>query len=269
MRRTTGAIYAITAVLSLTASAHAQTPASLMTGRLVDESTRAPIHHGVIRIGKTNHRVLTDSLGNFVLSGIKPGSHTLTASALGYREITVSATPPGPVLILITPEPVPIAAVRALARARDLRMPGAIVKVFGRDHLLEAGDISVASFVSWKTTLTTLPCHVVDTLGIPEWVGAECIVGPRGTVAPVRVLVDDAPVRYSNEMWGHQTWDLGRVEVVYQRTSVAYPFRPSAVIRIYTLPYLARTAGRLTHICDRVAAVDSIAREYLTSLCRQ
>lgn len=269
MRATMVATFAA-AVLMTASHANAQTRASL-SGRLIDELTHRPVRAGVIQIAKTNQRVLTDSLGNFMIPNVARGTHKVTASALGYRQITVSASTSSPLVIAISLEPVPLAAVTALATARDVRMPGATVKVFGRAELVAAGDIPVAQFVNWKAHFITRPCQVADTLGGPDvLVGTECIIGARGSYAPVRVMVDGEMLRYSDEMWAHKTWDLGRVEVTYQYSALTFPFeRPGAVIRMYTLPYLARTAGRVAHVCDRIATFDSIAHDYLSSLCRR
>lgn len=76
-------------------------------------------------------------------------------------------------------------------------------------------------------------------------------------------------MRYSDLLWAYQTWDLGRVDVTYQYTAVESPFgRPLAVIRMYSVGYLARTAARITHFCDRISTVDTVANGHLASLCR-
>ncbi len=170
-----------------------------------------------------------------------------------------------------------------------------MLKVFGREQLLAAGDIPMAQFVRWQAHFHTRPCRIPDsslrnapalTLGGPEpaapmpsvgdaaagGIVTECIVGARGVAGPFMVMLDGQRLQYSDELWAHKAWDLGRVEVIYQRSAVDAPFgtsfaRPFAFVRLYTVGYLARVAARVTTMCDHIASADTIANAYLASLC--
>lgn len=258
-----------------------QSPRDSLTGRLLDQVTGAPIRAGVVQLTKTKRRVLTDSLGHFVIAEVPAGTYTLIASALGYRETVGLGSPGVPVVLRVTPEPVPLPAITALTHARERHVRGATLKLFGRAELLAAGDIPMAQFVRWKAPFHTRMCHTLPFYNdfirgtdrrpeMPaEWMGEECITGPQAGFAPVRVMMDGEPLRYSSELWSHQTWDLGRVEVLYQYMSATnYPFnRPFVLIRMYSLPYLARTAARTSHLCQNIWSADTISDLRLAELC--
>jgi hypothetical protein len=265
-------------------SAVAQSPAESLSGQLLDKTTGTPIPAGVIELTRTKRRVLTDSLGRFAFRDVPAGPHALAASALGYRQTITVATAGTPVVVFVTPEPVPLPAIVALSRARKGHVRGATLKVFGRAELLAAGDIPVAQFVNWKAHLFTQPCHTLPYFNesrprgtwhyadtrpeMPmEWIGEECIRGLQGVFAPLRVMIDGEPIRYSSESWAHQTWDLGRVEVVYQYSTAAPYGGPFAVIRLYSLPYLARTAARISRLCEHITSADTLADRHLADLC--
>ncbi len=272
----------------------AQAAAPALTGQVLDAATRVPVRAAVVELAKKRGRVLTDSVGRFTFPSMAAGTYVVMASALGYQDGVGSAQPGSPVVMLLVPSPVPLRALVALSRTSTRTLHGANYRVFGRDDLLAAGDIPVAQFVNWKAHFHHRLCRVpqVQTrvvLGIlsggSEPTGmappgdaaaggfvTDCIVGAHGAVGPYAVMVDGHRLTDSGELWAHKAWDLARVEVVYQRVAVDAPFgvsfdKPFAFVRIYTLGYLARTAARVSHLCEHIASADTLGNPYLASLC--
>ncbi len=265
-----------------------------LTGQVLDAATRAPVRAAVVELAKSHRRVLTDSLGRFAFTSVPAQTQVLVASALGYQNAVGSAEAGSAVMLLLEPSPVPLKALVALTRPSSRSIRGATVKVFGRDDLLAAGDIPVGQFVNWKAHFHHRLCRVpaVRTsalLGIPPVSGestgmaspgdataggivTDCIVGAHGSFGPYVVMVDGQPLTYSDELWARKAWDLGRVEVVYQRSANDAGFgsgfrRPFAFVRLYTLGYLSQAAARVSHLCDHVTSADTVANAYLASLC--
>lgn len=243
------------------------TTQSAITGRVVDQATHKPITSAVVQIDHSNRRVLTDSAGRFVLTRTSDDKHTLVVTALGYRRTTIEAKQGAPTEVELPPEAVPLPAIIAISRTRPtLSLRGATLRVFGREDLIAAGDIPIAQFVNWKAHLFTRPCHLFDADTVPPSPG-ECIVGSGGSHSPVMVMVDNGPMQSSDELWAQNTWDIGRLEVVNQYSGNIWPFNhPRALVKLYTLGYLARTAGR-GHICDRVAIADTTMSRYVEAIC--
>lgn len=272
--------------LFATTSALAQTAGGTINGHVVDRSTGTPVPAALIEIIPTKRRTLTDSLGSFQFRNMPPGSYTLSVSALGYLGNIAPVTHGRDVIVSVTPEPVPLPAIVALARGRTTQLRGATWKVFGRAELLAAGDIPVAQFINWKAHFVSRPCHTVSYYNdfiveddkiiqvrpdMPvEFTAEDCVLGPKGSFAPVLVTLDGQPYKYSSETWAHQTWDLGRLEVVYQYSANSYPFnRPFVLVRMFSLSYIARTAAHASRSCENVVGADTTANRRLEELCRQ
>ena len=79
--------------LSLIASAHS-TFSQLISGKMLDSQTGDPIESIPIKLQHTQYGTYSDHNGNFVLTGIPKGTHTLITSGIRYetasKEITVS-----------------------------------------------------------------------------------------------------------------------------------------------------------------------------------
>ncbi len=293
-----GLSLALATVLLAPAAAQAQRPELTLSGQLLDATTRTPVRAGVVELTGTKRRVLADSSGRFFFSRVPAGDHAFVASALGYQKTVVPALPGSPALVLLLPEPVPLKAIEALAQPGKRSVRGVPQWVFGREQLLSGGDISAAEFVRWKVPMIVRPCQSFDwgrettaTLAIdagsgvmrigrvatdipkgpPDgMLGNDCIYGPRHTTSPVMVVVDDEPVRYSEELWQYRAWDLGRAEVMYQRSPSGAVRAPFALVHLYTTQYLARVAGRAQGICDRrslAGATGTVADSALAALC--
>lgn len=63
-------------------AASAQT--ATLRGRVLTDSTEHPIAGAVVSIDELKIQATSDSLGNFLLSGIKPGAHIVTAKRIGF-----------------------------------------------------------------------------------------------------------------------------------------------------------------------------------------
>lgn len=79
-------------------------PEGIVSGRVVDASSNAPIAHAAVAIAGATVVVYTDSLGVFTINVGHYGSVTLSVSALGYYKETVPyvvVTPTGPKWVLV------------------------------------------------------------------------------------------------------------------------------------------------------------------------
>ena len=284
-RRVLAGLTVVAALLSAAPAAAQSVPVSL-TGQLLDQATHAPIRAGVVQIGKSQRRVLTDSLGRFGFPDVRAGTYVLVASALGYRQNMAAAQPGTPIELLLEPEPVALAAIRVVTRSRTGVFGGATVRVFGRDELLANGKLPAAQFVRYYAHFQTRLCRVREPTGmpvlpylsqglaggtdsavepgVPEGVVRSCIVGAGGRAGPFMVRVDDHPLTDPDELWAYPSWELGRVEVVFQRSGVGGAF---AIVHLYTVPYLARVGPRLGNVCAGLAGAGSARDSALAALC--
>jgi hypothetical protein len=59
-----------------------------LRGRVLTDSTELPIAGVVVSIEELRIQAMSDSLGNFVLSNVKPGAHIITAKKIGFAALT-------------------------------------------------------------------------------------------------------------------------------------------------------------------------------------
>lgn len=60
---------------------HAQV---VIKGRVMDLSSRKPLSNVSVSVDKSTDKVLTAADGSFVIQGLEPGFHTVTAQLEGY-----------------------------------------------------------------------------------------------------------------------------------------------------------------------------------------
>ncbi|MFM2358107.1 MAG: hypothetical protein RLY16_99, partial [Bacteroidota bacterium] len=75
---------------SITALLHAQQGTAAIGGVIVNKSSQLPISSINILLNPGEKYSLSDSLGNFRITGIKPGSYSITFSAVGYQSSTIT-----------------------------------------------------------------------------------------------------------------------------------------------------------------------------------
>ncbi len=63
----------------------------VIQGKVTDRSNNKPMPEAHIRIQNTYNTAIADSAGNYVLSGIRKGSYSLTCSFVGFKPITISS----------------------------------------------------------------------------------------------------------------------------------------------------------------------------------
>lgn len=78
------------ALLAMSNTVSAQ--AAIVTGRVVDSATTAPIPFAQVRIVGTDRAVISGEDGRFTLSNVKSGAYQLRALRIGYRAATQSVT---------------------------------------------------------------------------------------------------------------------------------------------------------------------------------
>lgn len=86
-------LVAVALLASAPSSAEAQR-ANLL-GRVMDQSTNRPIENVAVRLEGVSGASVTNPLGMFRFSGIRPGMHFISLEALGYEDLRVRIEIPG------------------------------------------------------------------------------------------------------------------------------------------------------------------------------
>ena len=108
---------------------NAQGGSATVSGLVVD-SLGSPVAGAQVAIEGTNHGTITDALGGFRLTGVRPGRATLAVRRIGFRAVTrsINVTPSGAAQIMVTLSPVPevleAVEVQAKREVYDARLAG-------------------------------------------------------------------------------------------------------------------------------------------------
>ncbi|MGQ0815068.1 MAG: SusC/RagA family TonB-linked outer membrane protein [Gemmatimonadota bacterium] len=132
MSRSRKLIHVLLGLLFVAAPLSAQTTGTV-TGRVVDNSTQAPITGAAISLG--NRGALSGADGRFTITQVAAGSQVLRASLIGYADatqsITVTAGQTANVTVQLTPRAVELAEVVAIGYGtqRAANVTGSVTQV--------------------------------------------------------------------------------------------------------------------------------------------
>lgn len=79
------------ALLILTTFLQAQTPMQgSLSGTLIDKNTQRPVAGAGVLLSPSNSTTLTDTIGKFFFTGLRPGTYNITINSLGYKSVTLN-----------------------------------------------------------------------------------------------------------------------------------------------------------------------------------
>ena len=80
-------------ILCIATTLSAQQLTQTIRGSIVDASSSAPVPYATVRLKNTKVGVVSDRNGNFLLTNIPVGRHTLTVTSLGYEPVLQNEVP--------------------------------------------------------------------------------------------------------------------------------------------------------------------------------
>ncbi len=203
----------------------------VLTGRVIDATTGAPLVGAFVHLDGENRGVLTDAEGRFGLPGVFNGMNTVGVEQLGYVDYVETLALPeeaGPVLFALEPDPILLEGIQIVTdRFERRRMALAIPsQAFEREDLIDASSFNVLDFVRTRSFLWTVRCN-------PSFMDSTCAYY-RGRLQPVSVYLDEMPfIGGIDLLTTMHPQELHRIEV----------YRGGTHIRLYTEQFMKR-AGR-------------------------
>jgi hypothetical protein len=222
--------------------AHAQdAPGAGIRGRVIDALSGAPLIGAYVEITGTEHSTYTLADGAFFLPIIPAGEVSVTASQLGYTDLTATVTfEAGQILQFeLDPQPIILEGIQVHQDRLEQRRHAAPVatSAFGRETIALSSATSAFDFIERQTNVTTIPCDRG-----PAW---TCVVSRGQRVLP-RVYIDERPGTLE-ELRAYPVTEIYTIET-YGR----------AHIRAYTIAYMDRVAkGR-----ERLGLFPILIQEY-------
>jgi hypothetical protein len=210
-----------------------------LRGRVVDAVTGQPVPVTVVRSLTAARAVVTDSAGEFLLPGLKAGSHEMEAGRIGYDAVTllVNVTGNDSLVVELKPLPINLEAITAIARTlerRRKRVP-AMVRAY------DAATLAVAN----EDLRQFLRTHAVPLVAGPPTginarpLGDDCVF-TRGRYRAITLFFNEMPFTGPPlSIYNPSEFEL----VEY------YP--SSATVRVYTAEFIERVArgkGFISHI---------------------
>lgn len=178
-------------------------PPATLAGTVVDASNRNRLAGVIVALVDRNFATVSDSLGEFRISGVPAGVHRFAFGKYGYRDVTVLLTvadPPLSVEIALTPDPLLLDSLDVVAD-RTITVRGAVVdastgvRLRGAAVLLASNNRGVVTDSSGTFTLNGLPAG--DHLLLVRQFGYESLYVPvRATAshAFIEVPLPPAPM---------------------------------------------------------------------------
>jgi hypothetical protein len=242
---------ALCAALALASAAQAQRGREevVVSGRVFDAATGAPLKGAVVEVAPARRWAATDSSGAFLVR-LRPGDYLLVVTQLGYADQrSAIRLAPGAeaaeVAVAMTSEPVMLEAVEVVADRFETRrhlVPLSSRRI-ARDRLVR-GAGNLTQVVRSAGMMFATPCDgavsssIFATSSFPSPRGLYCIYR-RGQVVAPAVYIDDR-LAYGGmfELDSYLPADVHHVEV----------YGMGMMVRVYTLGYvesLARGRSRL------------------------
>lgn len=201
-----------------------------LTGRVVDASTRQPVHGAFVGLQFEDWGVLTDAQGRFQLEVAQMPSYMLAIENLGYEkgEITVLDSVRGEVVVALDADPVQLGEIRIMVdRFNSRRKATAMsVRAFERDDLLASPSMNMLDYLRGRTGRPLRECPFRSAFG------RVCVMR-RGRHQPVQVYLDEMPVFGGlDELRTYRPHELFMVEV----------YDSGRHIRLYSTQFMDRLA---------------------------
>jgi len=170
-----------------------------ITGRVASEIDVAPIAGADVILEGTRFRTMSDSLGEFALRGLTPGSYILLVRSTGYitvrDSIDVMGTDQGEILVLLAPDPIEMDSLQVIALTeaeRRQRAAGSTHYVaLGREDLARLNDrgaVRVSDLFRRDLRLSRWIRHDLTGNGVLS--GGLCLQYPRPGPRTVRSETD-------------------------------------------------------------------------------
>jgi hypothetical protein len=178
----------------------------LIRGAVVDSATGHPIGYALVSVVGTEIRLFTTEQGQFVLRGLKPGTHIVRAQQIGFRPSSVSLSvgkqPPAALTIILARQAVQLPEIRVSAgacaagalRGGDAQFEPMVEEVFRNAERLLALEKSFPFRGNFEKTVSVLDSahRVVDSRITTVRFDTREIVGYRkGQVIEGRRGIDE------------------------------------------------------------------------------
>ena len=223
------------AVLTLAAPTHAQElSASGIRGRVIDAQTGQPLIGAYVEISGTEHSTYTTRGGAFYINVVPAGEVTLTASQIGYTDLSVTLTLKSgqDLQFELDPQPFVLEGITVHQSRLEQRRKAAPIssRAISRDVLALSSATNTLDFVARQSGLTVVPCANTASRSVDTDPADFSCVLSRGRSINARVYIDERRATL-DELRAYQTHEFYTMEV-YGRTH----------IRLYTLAYMDRVA---------------------------
>jgi hypothetical protein len=244
-------LLALAAALAVPRTGAAQ-ETGVITGVVVDSVDGAPLAGAVVQVPRQRLRAAADSLGRFVLRGVRRGTVEARVSRTGYETGEVVwelRGDTGHARVELAPAAIPLAEVRVQADALDALMASAASAVWtiGTAELTASTASDALQAIEDRVALRPVACRAVEA----SRVGGRGCYYVRGAPTRVCVLLDETRAPGGLEqLAGFPPSHVARI----------YVFRGGSVVAVYSRWYLKQAAGH--H--DRFRSIDYLA----TSECR-
>lgn len=196
----------------------------VVTGRVVDAASGAPLAAAILEVAGSDVGMLADRDGRFEFH-LRPGSYGITVSRMGYETLLVTVEAAGRSAdlgtIALRADPVMLEALEVTVdRIERQRLSvAAPSRVFGIEELSNTAAFNAADFVKMRSGLS----YTTTVRGEPL---RSCVV------------VDDAPLPGGlRTLEIYQPRDFARINV----------YRRGAFVQAYTPAYLERLAKQKFH----------------------
>lgn len=210
------------------APAAAVPPGPIVVGTVVDSGTGKRLAYALVASG--NARTLTDSTGVFRLAGLPTGVHNITASQLGYAQLTLPvavAEGAEPTEFKLFPDPIAIEGIKVMGdRFRGRRNALATsASAYDRERLIHSPAYNVMDFLESEGKLSGALCP-----GVAQSRGC---FNRRGQVVVPQVFLDEALITGGmSQLENYHPDDLYLIEVIAN----------GLMIRAYTQGFMDRLA---------------------------
>lgn len=206
------------------ASAVAAQQTGAVSGRVIDQESLKPIVGAVVRIGGTELRALTDSLGAFRIAAVPAGARLLTVQHIAYGEhadsLKLDAATQLRLQIRISRQAIQLSPLLVEAQTElelRRRTSGHAFNEIERDEIDAAAekgqnlaDLLRDGMISVRVGAERRGAYCVEYRG-----GGAGLVGTRATCRPVAVFMDGVRVSSPASLYSSMPLrDLERIEVL-------------------------------------------------------